>query len=309
MGRRSAPHLRRNVNDVGAAEDVGPWHVPQRRESTLPTPPELRDLRASIPQPVPTSTPTVDVSSDTLGGVPCVVCEPAEPVASLVYLHGGGFRLGSAAGSTAFGTRIADAARVRVIVVDYALAPEHPFPAGLRDAMAVYDAVRSSWAQPVLVGGDSAGGGLATSLVAAALASEVPPPGGAALFSPWVDLTVTAATYDSRADSDLLFSTARAQEAAHLYLQGWDPRDPRASPLFADLKGFPPTLVFVGSEEVLLDDSLSLERALAQAGATVNVQVVDGMHHVWPTLYPELPESEAALRQLGDFVARIAPSD
>jgi monoterpene epsilon-lactone hydrolase len=311
MGRRSRParRLRGNVNDVGDAADFGPWRVPRPRESSIATPPELRDLRASILQPVPTSTATVHVSAETLHGVPCVVCEPDGPVASLVYLHGGGFRLGSAAGSAAFGIRMADAARARVVVVDYGLAPEHPFPAGLRDAIAVYDATRSRWAQPVLVGGDSAGGGLATSLVAAALAAGLPLPGGAALFSPWVDLTVTAATYESRADSDLLFSTVRAREAAQLYLQGWDPRDPLASPLFAELKGFPPTLVFVGSEEVLLDDSLALGRALTGAGGTVNVRVVDGMQHVWPAIFPDLPESDAALRQLGDFVTRLVSSD
>jgi acetyl esterase/lipase len=294
---------------VGPAGDLAPWRVPDERQSTIPTPGELRDLRAAIPRPVPTSTPSVEVTTDTLGGVPCVVCAPAEPVASLVYLHGGGFRLGSAAGSAAFGTKMADAARVRVVVVDYALAPEHPFPAGLRRAIAAYDATRTTWPQPVLVGGDSAGGGLATSLVAAALASDLPRPGGVALFSPWLDLTVSAATYDSRAATDQLFSALRAREAAELYLQGWDARDPLASPLFADLQGFPPTLVFVGSEEVLLDDTLGFERALAEAGTTVNAHVVDGMQHVWPTIYPELPESAAALRQFAAFVARVTAAE
>jgi epsilon-lactone hydrolase len=285
--------------------DMTAWRVPQPRESTVPTPTELRDLRASIPPPVPTSTPTVEVTAETLGGIPCVVCEPAEPIASLVHLHGGGFRMGSAAGSAAFGVRMAEAARVRAILVDYALAPEYPFPAGLRSAIAVYDTVRSAWAQPVLVGGDSAGGGLATSLVSAALTSHVPPPCGLTLFSPWVDLTVSAATYEANGDSDLLFSADRAREAMRLYLQGWDPRDPLASPLFGDLHGFPSTLIFVGSEEVLLDDTLTLERALVQAGAPVNAQVVNGMQHVWPMIYPELAESEAALDQLGGFVAGV----
>jgi epsilon-lactone hydrolase len=279
--------------------------MPDQRGSTIPTPDELRDLRAAIPQPVPTSTPTVDVTTRTLGGVPCVVCAPAEPVASLVYLHGGGFRLGSASGSAAFGTRMADAANVRVVVVDYALAPEHPFPAGLLDAIAAYDATRAAWPQPVLVGGDSAGGGLATSLVAAALATDLPRPGGVALFSPWLDLTVSAASYDSRAATDQLFSAPRARDAATLYLQGWDPRDPLASPLFADLHGFPPTLVFVGSEEVLLDDTLAFEHALVEAGTTVKAHVIEGMQHVWPTIYPELPESAAALHEVGAFVARV----
>jgi monoterpene epsilon-lactone hydrolase len=271
----------------------------------VPTPADLRELRASIPRSTPASTPTVEVTIETVGGVPCVACQPKNPVASLVYLHGGGFRLGSASGSAVFGVRLADAAGVRVVIVDYALAPEHPFPAGLHDALLVFDAVRAASSRPVLVGGDSAGGGLATSLVTAALAAHLPLPRGIALFSPWVDLTVSARSYHSRARTDLMFSAARATEAAQLYLQGWDPRDPLASPLFADLRGFPPALVFVGSEEVLLEDSLALAHALAQASSTVTLHVAAGMQHVWPTVQPDLPESEAAVRRVGDFVAQL----
>jgi epsilon-lactone hydrolase len=257
------------------------------------------------PTPTSTSTSTVEVTTETLGGVPCVVCEPKDPVASLVYLHGGGFRLGSASGSSAFGVRMADAGRVRVVIVDYALAPEHPFPAGLHDAILVYEAVRATSSRPVLLGGDSAGGGLATSLVTAALSADLPLPCGVALFSPWVDLTVSARSYDSRSHRDLLFSASRATEAAQLYLQSWDPRDPLASPLFADLHGFPPALVFAGSEEVLVDDSLALANALAQASSTVTLHIAAGMQHVWPTTRPELPESLAALRQLSAFVTQV----
>ena len=272
----------------------------------MPTPTELRDQRASIPRPTPTSTDTVAVTTETLGGVPCVVCQPREPLATLVHLHGGGFRIGSAVGSSAFGTRMADAAHVRVVLIDYALAPEDPFPAGLRDALHVYDAVRAEPSSlPVLVGGDSAGGGLATSLVVAALAADLPLPSGVTLFSPWVDLTVSADSYRTRAQSDMLFSATSATAAANLYLQGWDPRDPLASPVFADVRGFPPTLLFVGSEEVLLDDALTLARALSRAGSTVDLHAVAGMQHVWPTIWPELPESATALRQLGAFVAEL----
>jgi monoterpene epsilon-lactone hydrolase len=272
----------------------------------VPTPAELRDQRASIPRPTPTSTATVVVTSETLGGVSCVMCEPRQPVATLVHLHGGGFRLGSAAGSAAFGTRVADAAQVRVVLVDYALAPEHPFPAGLRDAMRVYDAVRAeSSSLPVLVGGDSAGGGLATSLVVAALTADLPLPRGVALFSPWLDLTVSAHSYDTRAQSDMLFSAASAAAAAELYLQGHDARDPLVSPVLADLEGFPPTLLFVGSQEVLLDDALLLAGALSRAGSTVALHSVAGMQHVWPTIWPELPESRTALHLLAAFVADL----
>jgi acetyl esterase/lipase len=262
-----------------------------------------------MPRSSPTSTSTVEVATETLGGVTCVVCQPERPVASLVYFHGGGFRLGSASGSAAFGIRIADAAHVRVVLVDYSLAPEDPFPAALHDALLVYDAVRATSSRPVLVGGDSAGGGLAASLVTAALASRQPLPRGVALFSPWLDLTVSADSYHSRAHSDTMFSATRATAASQLYLQGWDPRDPLASPVFADPLGFPPTLVFVGSEEVLLDDSLALANALAAAGSTVTLHVAAGMQHVWPTLQPDLPESEAAVRQLGAFVAQVTRPD
>jgi monoterpene epsilon-lactone hydrolase len=295
----------RNVTEVGRATDLDRWRLPAQRQSTVPTPAALRALRATIASPVPSPTRTVTVAAETLGGVACVVCEPAEPLASLVYLHGGGFRLGSASGSAAFGVRMADAARVRVIAVEYALAPEHPFPAGLRDAVAAYEATRSTWAEPVLVGGDSAGGGLATGVVAAALAAGQPLPSGVALFSPWLDLTVSAASYDARADTDQLFSAAQAREAAALYLQGSDPHHPLASPLLADLSGFPPTLIFVGTEEVLLDDTRALERALAATGTAVEAHVVEGMQHVWPTLAPQLPESDAALRALAAFVGRL----
>lgn len=272
----------------------------------MATPVELRDQRASIPRSTPTSTATVEVTTRSLGGVACVVCEPTAPRATLVHLHGGGFRLGSAAGSAAFGTRVADAAHVRVVLVDYTLAPEHPFPAALRDALHVYDAVRfEPSALPVLVGGDSAGGGLATSLVVAALGAGLPLPAGVALFSPWLDLTVSAGSYGTRAETDMLFSAASATTAAELYLQGWDARDPLASPVLADLRGFPPSLVFVGSEEVLLDDALALVNALARAGSTVGLHSVAGMQHVWPTIWPELPESATALRLLAAFVADL----
>ena len=170
----------------------------------------------------------------------------------------------------------------------------------------VYDAVRAEPSSlPVLVGGDSAGGGLATSLVVAALAADLPLPSGVALFSPWLDLTVSADSYDTRAQSDMLFSAASATAAADLYLQGWDPRDPLVSPVLADLHGFPPTLLFVGSEEVLLDDALLLATALSRAGSTVALHSVAGMQHVWPTIWPELPESRTALRLLAAFVADL----
>ncbi len=105
----------------------------------------------------------------------------------------------------------------------------------------------------------------------------------------------------------MLFSAASARAASDLYLQGWDPRDPLASPVLADLHGFPPTILFVGSEEVLLDDALALAHALARAGSTVALHSVAGMQHVWPTIWPDLPQSATALRLLAAFVADLQP--
>jgi monoterpene epsilon-lactone hydrolase len=251
------------------------------------------------------SGPGIEVVAMTLGGVSCVVCQPARPIATLVYFHGGGYRLGSARWSTGFGSRLAAAANARLVLVDYGLAPEDPFPAALHDATAVLDASRSHWPFPIVAGGDSAGGGLATALTVAARQAGVAPPDGLVLLSPWLDLTVSAGSYESRATADLLFSRAQAKEAALLYLQGWDPRDPLVSPIFADLAGFPPVLLFASAAEVLLDDSLTFVERLAHADTRVEVHVVVGAPHVWPTTSPELPESAAALRSIAVFLASL----
>ena len=282
-----------------------PWGLPTLRPSTMATPDQLAAMRSAMIAPLPNSD-TVTVVEVPIGGVTCVTCTPVEPVATLVYLHGGGFRLGSARRSAEFGVRVAAAAGARVVVVEYALAPEAPFPAALAEIAAVYDDVDQRFDGALLVGGDSAGGGLAASLVLAGLLAHRPPADGVLLLSPWIDLTVTAATYESRSGSDTLFSRASATAASELYLQGWDPTDPLVSPVFGELGGFPPTLVFAGGDEVLLDDALGFAAALARAGATVETHVVAGMQHVWPTLFPDLPETGAAIGTIARFVAERA---
>jgi acetyl esterase/lipase len=287
-----------------------PWGLPDRRAGTEP-PSDLVDQRASITaRPVPPAA-GVTVQELDLGGVAGVVCEPEEPSAVLVYFHGGGYRLGTASMSAAFGARLAEAADLRVVIVNYALAPEEPFPAALHDAAGAYEATLERWAEPTLVGGDSAGGGLAASLTAAALGARaqgaaIVAPCGLVLLSPWLDLTVEAPSYATRAASDPLFSRQRALEASALYLQGWDPRDPLASPLFAELEGFPPTLVFAATGEVLIDDAVGLAGRLAAAGVTVQAHLVAGMQHVWPTIFPELDESGRAVGEIARFVRQAA---
>jgi acetyl esterase/lipase len=219
-------------------------------------------------------------------------------------LHGGGYRLGSSDRSTPFATRLARAAASIVVVVDYRLAPEHPFPACLHDAARVYEAAMEDSDTTVVVG-DSAGGGLAASLVVAAAMSGVPLPAGLVLLSPWLDLTCAAGTYATRAESDQLFSVASGHQLAALYLQGHDPCDPLASPAFATLdSSWPQTLVMASTDEVLLQDSLDFTTALALAGVRVTAIFEPERPHVWP-IFLHLPASGPALETIGSFYHHI----
>jgi monoterpene epsilon-lactone hydrolase len=201
-----------------------------------------------------------------------------------------------------FGARLAVATGKRVIVPDYRLAPEYPFPAALHDAVSVYRALLDDGAAP-LVGGDSAGGGLAAALVLACADLGLPAPAGLVLLSPWVDLTVTAPTYDSRATTDQLFPRESAGEAAAQYLQSHDTDDKLASPLNGDLSGFPPTLIFASADECLLGDSLALQARLAEARREVALHVAPGMPHVWPVIMPAAAQTRAAFETIKAFVA------
>ncbi len=277
------------------------WHLPPRRPGTQ-APSDLRALRSMISDALGPS-PTGTVQDElTLGDVPCVVCGVENPQATLLWFHGGGFRLGSAHQSAAFGERLAAATAARVVLVDYALAPEHPFPAALHDAVEVFEEARARWPGALVVGGDSAGGGLATALTVAAERAGAASPAGLVLLSPWCDLTVSAPSYEANATTDPLFSAASATDASALYLQGWDAHDPLASPLFARISGFPPTLIFASTDEVLLDDARRLTYVLAGAGTEVAADYVPGVRHVWPTLQPDHPASLAALHEIGRFV-------
>jgi acetyl esterase/lipase len=249
-------------------------------------------------------TPGTSAEPETIAGVACVVCRPTAPTSTMVYLHGGGYRVGTARAWTSFGSRLAAAAHTQVVLVDYRLAPEHPFPAAIYDAAAVYDAVQSAHVGPLLVAGDSAGGGLAAALAVAAGIAGATPPDGLILISPWVDLTLTSDTFATRAESDQFFPLESAKDAAELYLQGVDPREPLVSPLMADFSDFPPTLVFAGGAETLLGDGLNLATRMVEAGVSVEGHFPAGMQHVWPTLYPDLPESADAVAAISRFIQR-----
>jgi epsilon-lactone hydrolase len=282
------------------------WNLPPER-SGVPAPDALtarRDGAATMMANQPAA-PGTTAQDETIGGVGCVVCRPTSPTSTILYLHGGGYRLGTARSWTSFATSLAAAADTQVVIADYRLAPEHPFPAALHDAAAVYESLLAEHVGPLLVAGDSAGGGLAIALTVAAGEARLPLPDGLIVLSPWVDMTLRSDTFTSRAETDQFFPKDSAAEAAESYLQGADPRHPLVSPLLADLAGFPKTLIFAGGAETLLGDSLSLCAALVTAGASVEVHFPAGMQHVWPTLFPDLPESTDAMAAMTRFIKGV----
>jgi epsilon-lactone hydrolase len=280
--------------------------LPAIRSSTYPTPPDLEARRNGAGAVEgPASAPGITVAERRIAGVECFVCEAADSHGCALYFHGGGYRLGSAARSVPFATRIAAATNHTIVVVEYRLAPEHPFPAGLTDAVSVYTSLMGEHDEIGAIG-DSAGGGLAAALFVAASIGGVRAPSYLALMSPWLDLTCTAGTYATRAATDALFSLDSARQASAMYLQGHDPADPLASPVLAELDSWPPTVIFASTEEVLLEDSISFSRRLALSGTPVAAFYDTGVPHAWPAVFPDLPASERAVERIAAFLAAQA---
>lgn len=249
---------------------------------------------AMVPLPDDFSESLVEV-----GGVPArwVWVDGCDAHKALVWLHGGAFTLGSSASYRAFGARLARASGARVLLPDYRLVPEHPFPAALDDTVAVLSALSG----PVAVGGDSCGGNLALAAVQARIAAGHAAPRALWLVSPYLDLTHAGGSIVTRAARDPFIDTAYMPATAAAYHADADPADPRVSPLFGPLTGLPPLLVQVGSDEVLYDDA----RRLTDAVTAAVFQEWVGMIHVWPYFAHRVDEGGWAIAQGGDFVRQM----
>ena len=228
------------------------------------------------------------------------------PDRTVIYFHGGGYVLGSPATHRELAARLALAASARVLLLDYRLAPEHPFPAAIDDALA---AVRLLRAQGVpmsrlVLAGDSAGGNLALVTLLSLREAGEPLPAGAALVCPWVDMTLTSRSIDANAPWDYL-DRATAEGWTRHYLAGHDPRDPRCSPLFADLSRLPPLLIQVGTAEMLYDEGVAFAAKAGAANDQVVLREAPGMVHDWHLLAALLPEARTAIDQLGAFVREV----
>lgn len=235
-----------------------------------------------------------------------IVPADAAPGKAILYLHGGGFRLGSVASHRDLIARIATASACRVLAIDYRLAPEHRFPAALEDAVAAYAWLRGQGLEPrdIALAGDSAGGNLVlTAMLTLRDRGEALPAAGV-LMSPWTDLAATGASYRSRAAADPIHQRSMILALAKGYLgEGGDPQHPLASPLYADLAGLPPLLIHAGDRETVRDDATMLAEKAKAAGVETELQVWDGMIHVFQ-MFPEIPQAREAIAAIAAFLRR-----
>jgi len=273
----------------------------------MPAPPLEERRAAFVPggrlHPLPDD---VAVSEVTAGGVPAhwLAAPGAEAGRVLLFLHGGGFELGSLRSDGELAARLGRASGMRVLFPEYRLAPEHPFPAAIDDVLAAWRWLRAGEglsARSIAVAGDSAGGGLAVALLVAARDAGEELSAAAVLMSPTVDLTGSGASMTERADQDPLSTPAMLRQFAAGYLAGADPATPLASPLFATLTGLPPLLIQVGTADLLLSDSERLADAAGRAGVDVSLHVGEGLPHVYPIMLGT-PEADQATQQTGTFL-------
>ena len=259
----------------------------ERAEKVFPIPPEVKVERVTAPV------------------APAEWLRPpsAEAGRVVLYLHGGGYVIGSPRSHRHLAAAIAGAAGASALSLDYRRAPEDPFPAAVDDAVACYRWLLEQGIAPgrIVIAGDSAGGGLTVATLVALKDARVPLPAGGVCISPWVDLTFSGASYETKAAADPIVRRPGIGEMARAYLGKTDPRTPLASPVFADLRGLPPLLIHVGSDEVLLDDAVQLAERAKAAGVSATLEVWDRMIHVWHWFLPMLEEADTAIQGIGRF--------
>lgn len=282
---------------LGTLEDI-PLPALRRFERQSNRAPLLRPQRTVVTR-----------TSSALGGVGADWLEPARPTdATVLYLHGGGYVSCSPGTHRHFTSALAWIARSRVVAIDYRLAPEHPYPAAVEDAVAAYEALLADGVDPrtLFVAGDSAGGGLTLLTLLELKRRGLAQPAGAVCLSPYTDLTWSSDSWRTNTAYDYLPSTAsagRLRELLSSWFGGHDPADPRLSPLFADLAGLPPLLVIAGEVELLVDDSRRFVAAARAAGVDVTYVEAADMVHVYPIVLPLSRPAMEAAALVADFVA------
>jgi monoterpene epsilon-lactone hydrolase len=262
----------------------------------------LRELTSAQPLPA-----DVTVTAAALGGVPAaeITIDGIEPRHVVLYFHGGVYVLGDAFQAAGLASQVGRRTRAKVISVDYRLAPEHPYPAPVDDALAAYEALLQNGTAPsdIAFAGESAGGGLAIATLVNARDHGLPLPAAAFVMSPYADLTLAGTTMQTKREADVLMSREALQSRVTDYTSGQDAALGLISPIFADLSGLPPLIIQAGTHEVLLDDAVRLARQAATADVEVTLDITPRVPHVFQAFYPILDEAAAALDRAGQFLS------
>ncbi|MGQ0698049.1 MAG: alpha/beta hydrolase [Panacagrimonas sp.] len=264
---------------------------------------EWDDLSSTVASPVGAKHETINA-----GGARAewIVAPGAAADRVVMYLHGGGYVFGSSRSHGSLVAQLSASAQARALFVDYRLAPEHPFPAAVDDALTAYRWLLAQGYKPgrIAIAGDSAGGGLTFATLLAIKQAKLPMPACATPISPWVDMEASGETMISKAGDDPFVQKDLLKQLVGMYLANGDLRNPLASPLHGDLKGLPPLLIHVGSREVLLDDAVRIAQRAEQAGVPAKLVVWEGQIHVFHVFCPRLDEGVTALDQLGAFIRK-----
>ncbi len=286
------------------------WLIKRRLKPRLYRTSDVAGLRRLFTPP-PFKTPHhIRITPATLNGVPgeFVVSQTGAANGTMLYLHGGGYAACSAETHRSITCAFAKAG-YRVFAPNYRLAPEHPFPAAVEDAVAAYRGLPGSTAEKICLGGDSAGGGLAVALLLALRDAGDTLPYAAVLFSPWTDLAATGGSLETNDRRCSVFHGSLIAAGGRRYLAVADPRNPLASPLYGDLRNLPPLLIHAGTNEVLLDDSVRLAERARQAGVPVSIKLWPVVHHCWQLMWPRLPEARQSINEAAAFLHNVAHAE
>jgi epsilon-lactone hydrolase len=263
---------------------------------------QLRELLSAQPLP-----PEITVTRAELGGVPAaeITVDGVESRHAVLYFHGGVYVMGDAFLAADLASQVGRRTRAKAFSVDYRLAPEHPYPAAVNDALAAYQALLDAGTAPsdIVLAGESAGGGLVIATLVNARDHGLPLPAAAFVMSPYADLTLAGTTMETKRQADPLLSRESLQARVADYTAGQDAGLGLISPIFADLSGLPPLVIQAGTHEVLLDDAVRLARQAAAADVQVTLDITPGVPHVFQAYHPILDEAAAALDRAGQLLS------
>ena len=247
-----------------------------------------------------------DVQPVHVGDVPAewISVGTTSEESAVLYLHGGAYTIGSPRTHRDIAARISKAAGVRILLIDYRLAPEHPHPAAVQDVVMAYRWLLENGLSPhnIAIAGDSAGGGLAIAALVSLRDAGEPLPAAAVCLSPWTDLQGTGESMTTHVHADPFLTPEWLQSMAKHFVADHDPRMPLISPIHADLHDLPPVLIQVGSDEILLSDSMRLAESARQAGVETTLDVWEGMWHVWHFFAGQMPEGKRAMNKVGTYI-------